>query len=373
MPNTEKDTSPDAAQVASDERGKDAVTLSPDDAIAALTGGLGAPADDQFLDDGDSLSSDTHIDEESQEIDMPEGEYEDAEDDSLSEDATDSTDEQTTDTESDEGDTSEEDAEDDLGDLLIGLDTEEGGLQVRLAEKPAEGAPAPTTPTGQLTDTERTRLWQAKANKFEQQVYDKDKVIRERDTRISELERAVAELSAKSGSQLFDKRPSHYMDNGEQFIPEDRDDPSTPSGQAYLQYVADYRKHEKEQLMAEIETRQEMKRHQEDQKALAEAQVATLRTVRKGEFMTQDTIDELVEWTRGVGPKGLLYLSYARDIAQGTFRLPRPVLQQLARQLKPKPSNGKATIATRKEAESKATPPIDKDRAALHKVGFLDA
>lgn len=369
MPNT-KDDAPDVALEASNERGKDAVVLSPDDAILALTGGLGAPPDDQFLDDDDSLSSDA---EAPQDIDFPEGEYEGTEDDSLSDTAEDSEPEQTTkDKNSEEGEPQEEESEDDLGDLLIGLDDAEG-LHVRVAEKPADGVPTPTTPTGQLTETERTRLWQAKANKFEQQVYDKEKALRERDARIDELERTVAELSAKQGSQLFDKRPNHYMPPGEQFIPEDRDDVSTPSGQAYLQYVADYRKHEKEALMAEIEARQEMKRRTEAQKALAEAQVATLRSVRKGEFMTQDDIDELISWTTQVGPKGLLYISYARDIANGTFRLPRPVLQKLAAQLKPKPSNGKASVATLKDAEPAPRPKIDPDRAALHKAGFLDA
>ena len=362
------DNAPDADLEQSNTRAENAHTLSTEDALAALTGRGGAPEPSPFEDDSLSNSAASPDAIEEPMVDAASEELDDDDGDSLPDDSDDST-KQTDEESTDEMDESTADESDDeIGDLFIGLG-EDGEIGATL-----QNSKSAQQPDGPLTDNERYAKWQARANKFEQSYYDAQKTIRERDATIAEQRSAIAALQAKAGAPAFDKQPTDFMSGGDEYIPEDRGDPSTPTGRAYAAYSSAYAQYQKDQFKAELRAEQAMEKQQEAQKASYESQVAFLKSRRGNEFKSQDTIDELIQWSSTVGDKGLYALSITRDIMNGQFRLPKSVIDQLAAKLKPSGRNGKSTIATKPDANTpEAAPKVNSDTRILHKMGFLDA
>lgn len=373
--NERVDHSPDEAQVESNKRATNARTLSADEALSALTGGKGAPSTDDFEPDSSGL----RWQPSDEEVEMDEAEETTDDDvDSSTEDTEDSDeneetdDEETAETDADEGESSDESEPDGLGDFLIGLG-EDGDFEVTPAS--ADDVP-PAAPAAKLTDADRVRMWQSTADKRAEKISklegDLTAAISERDA----LQAQLAQMTAQAGAKPFDKRPKDFIDDGEEFVREDMYDSSTPSGQAYQRYAAEYKKHEKEQLLAEVEARQEAKRQREMQQTAYKQQVNYLRAKRPNDFRTEDDIKELAEWAMNAGEKSLFYVSVARDLARGTFKLPAPVLKQLASKLTPNGNgngNGRKSVATKTDATTPKPKRVDSDIKTLQNAGFLDA
>lgn len=360
MPDNQVDQAPDAAMLESDA--KAARTLGEDEALAALTGQMGAPSliPDEPEEDSSSPEHPRNVDT------PPDTDEDEPEDDDSTEDSSEEDEDTSTDTDNEPG---EESAEEE--DYFIGLDDDDN-LSIQAAPKVVSGdSPAPTN--GKLTDAERARSFQSRADKFEKQYYDTEKLLRKAEAENEQLRNSLIAAQSPSNVKAFDKKPSDYMEDGAAYDPEDRLDASTASGQAYLKYYNAYREHEKEQILSEAEHRLALKEQQRTAKERENAQKEYLRSKRPNDFRTQEDIDELINWTTTLGNRSLYAVSLVRDIMTGQFKLPKAAVEQIRKAALPK--NGKQTtssIATKPDADIPPQPKVDADTKVL-KSYFADA
>jgi len=370
------DHSPDAEQVAAEERAKDSRLLTEND-LGNLFGTLG---DGNNLDiaDEDSSSQDTPESQDTEDVEdarrhpdptdesddepVDSEEQEDAEDDSSSDD-TESSDK------SEGEESTEEEPQEEFEDIFISLD-EAGQLGLKVQKQPA--TPAPEPDKSNLSDTERITMWQSTADKYKHEAEQLRTQIEQLNDTVKGLQDQLAVSKAQSQATTpFDKHPRDFIESGEEYVSEDQYDPSTSSGRAYIKFSNAFRKHESEQMKESVKAELRAERLQEQQKDAALKSVAYLRKMRPNDFTTETEVQDLVQWSQTVGESGLYLLSIARDISTKGFKLPASVIKQLSHRA---PKNGapKKSIATKPPAETPRKPQDDSDTQTLKKAGFLD-
>jgi len=358
------DTSVDAAQAASAERLADAVAPPEDEVLRRLGGG----GDTLVEEDSSSEASDQETD--GSPLSQPAQQPDTTE--SVEEPEPDSSGEEQPDTEPSEPekDTQEQPEHEVPDNVYIGLGDEDS-LDIFNIDEPT---PPSETEDKPLTDEERVARWQSTADKATHQVTLLEEKLKAAEATIKDLRSKVAQSGFKAAA--FDKTPKDFLPNGEEWIQEEAFDPSTPSGRAYSAYSAAARAHEKEQLKAEIRAEREAERAREAEEQAALQAVEYLRSKRPKDFATDQSIEELVNWSKTIGARGLYILSIARDIANKRLPLSRAALLKAAKLITPDTSgngtNRRKPIAQVRETKAKPAPVTNQDQKILNEY-FVDA